>query len=101
MQIFHLKFCLKSRISAVKQSHASRRYLVIPRCSSGPSSLLSISKLVKNNNCMQYSEVECTGCHIGNLIQEIKDVFRLKTAVTTFLTVFYQKKDFHHLKQIY
>ena len=29
-----------------------------------------------------------------------KDVFRLNTTVTTFLTIFYQKKDFHHLKQI-
>ena len=32
--------------------------------------------------------------------QALKDVFRLNTTVTTFLTIFYQKKDFHHLKQI-
>ena len=29
-----------------------------------------------------------------------KGMFRLNTTVTTFLTIFYQKKDFHHLKQI-
>ena len=30
----------------------------------------------------------------------LKDVFRLNTTVTTFLTIFYQKRDFPHLKQL-
>ena len=29
-----------------------------------------------------------------------KDMFRLNTTMTTFLTISYQNKDFHHLKQI-
>ena len=32
--------------------------------------------------------------------QAVKDVFRLNTTVTTFLTILYPKKDFHHFKQI-
>ena len=29
-----------------------------------------------------------------------KDVFRLNTTVTTFLTIFYQKKDSYHLNML-